>query len=81
MGYGRNSLILTLSLALPRVMNLLQSTSMAYPLVNESNVYLCSGSPMPADMTLIYESLLNDGLMQGVEKISKISKEKVRTTL
>jgi replication factor C subunit 3/5 len=57
-------------------MNLLQSTSMAYPLVNESNVYLCSGSPMPNDMETIYNSLLNDNLSTCVEKVGSMSKEK-----
>ncbi|GMI23013.1 hypothetical protein TrCOL_g38 [Triparma columacea] len=59
-----------------RVMNLLQSTSMAYPLVNESNVYLCSGSPMPNDMETIYNSLLNDNLSTCVDKVGSMSKEK-----
>ncbi|GMH46842.1 hypothetical protein TrRE_jg1691 [Triparma retinervis] len=57
-------------------MNLLQSTSMAYPEVNQSNVYLCSGSPMPADMDLIYHSLLNDPLSTCATKIGGLCASK-----
>jgi len=49
---------------------------MAYKEVNEGNVYLCSGCPMPGDMEVIYGSLLNDGFKVCCEKISKMTKEK-----
>ena len=53
--------ILDLSLGdMRRVMNLLQSTSMSYPTVDEKNVYLTSGAPLPAHVDVIARSLFND---------------------
>ena len=43
-----------------RVLNLLQAASMAYPDVTDEAVYLCAGSPLPADIEQILHSLLND---------------------
>lgn len=43
-----------------RVLNILQSTSMAYPEVNSKTVYLCTGSPQPDDINTIKYSLMND---------------------
>ena len=37
-----------------------QATSMGYPEVNEANVYLCTGDPLPVDIHAIVKSLLND---------------------
>lgn len=42
-----------------RVLNLLQAASMAYPDVTDEAVYLCAGSPLPADIEQILHSLLN----------------------
>ena len=42
-----------------RVLNLLQSTSMSSNIVDEEAVYLTSGAPLPADMTVILHLLLN----------------------
>ncbi len=33
---------------------------MGYPEVNETNVYLCTGDPLPSDILVIVKSLLND---------------------
>lgn len=42
-----------------RVLNLLQSTAMSSDVVNERNVYLTSGAPLPRDVETALEWLLN----------------------
>jgi hypothetical protein len=37
-----------------------QSTAMGYGEVTETNVYLCTGDPLPDDITAVVKSLLND---------------------
>lgn len=55
-----------------RVLNILQSTSMAYPEVNSNSVYLCTGYPLPSDISIIKESLLNDPFNDCYNKIMEI---------
>lgn len=43
-----------------RVINVLQSTWLAFKLVNEENVYTCVGHPLPVDIRNIANWLLND---------------------
>lgn len=45
---------------LRRVLNLLQSTSMAYPEVNKETVYLTAGAAVPEVIESIFKSLLSD---------------------
>ena len=59
-----------------RVLNLLQSTSMAYDTVNERNVYLTSGAPLPSDVKAVLEWLLNEGFKEAYEKLIGISSTK-----
>lgn len=42
-----------------KVLNILQSTSMAFDIVNEDNVYTCVGQPQSADIQNILEILLS----------------------
>lgn len=42
-----------------KVLNILQSTSMAFDEVNEDNVYTCVGQPKRADIQSIMETLLS----------------------
>ena len=42
-----------------RVLNVLQSTSLAFDIVNEVNVYSCCGHPLTSDIETIMQSLLN----------------------
>jgi replication factor C subunit 3/5 len=42
-----------------KCLNILQATSMAYPVVDATNVYLCTGNPLPADIRFIFEKMLN----------------------
>ncbi|CAB4065430.1 unnamed protein product [Lepeophtheirus salmonis] len=52
-----------------RILNILQSCSMAFPVVNEANIYACTGHPLPSDITKALESLLNDKLSESYHKI------------
>lgn len=42
-----------------KVLNVLQSTSMAFDVVNEDNVYTCVGHPLRRDIERILETLLS----------------------
>nr|ACO15282.1 Replication factor C subunit 5 [Caligus clemensi] len=52
-----------------RILNILQSCSMAFPVINESNIYACTGHPPPSDISLALESLLNDDLQKAYQTI------------
>jgi len=52
-----------------RVLNLLQSTAMSYEKIDEASVYLTSGAPLPSDMRVICDLLLNDDFRSCYEKI------------
>lgn len=41
-----------------KVINVLQSTSMAFDVVNEDNVYTCVGHPLRSEIEHILETLL-----------------------
>ena len=56
-----------------RVMNLLQSTSMSYGLIDESSVYLTSGAPLPANVDIIARSLFNDNFVTASKTVMKVS--------
>lgn len=43
-----------------KCLNILQSTHMAYPEVNEESVYLCTGNPLPSDIQAMLNSMLNE---------------------
>ena len=60
-----------------RVLNLLQTTAMSYPEeVNETAVYLTSGSPLPSDLDAILKSLMNDSFVTAQGKITGLCKNK-----
>ena len=44
-----------------RVINVLQSTWLAYGSITEENVYSCVGHPLPVDIRNIVNWLLNEG--------------------
>lgn len=52
-----------------RVLNLLQSASMAFPEVNEEVVYLTAGAAVPAVLDKILQSLLNDEFSTAYKKL------------
>ena len=58
---GMESLVTLSQGDMRRALNILQSTSMAHDEVNEQTVYLCTGQPLPNDITQIVEWMLNQG--------------------
>lgn len=59
-----------------RVLNLLQSTSMSYDVVDETAVYLTSGVPLPADMQKLLDGLLNSNFQDALENTISMCKLK-----
>lgn len=59
-----------------KVLNLFQSTSMAFDVVNEINVYLCCGQPLRSDIECILTSLLTLPFREIEKKLSLIQQEK-----
>ncbi len=46
-----------------------QAAQMAFPVVNEENVYMCTGNPLPADVRLILDELLNKRFQEAFSSI------------
>ena len=59
-----------------KVLNILQACHMAYGVVTATNVYLCTGNPMPSDIDSIMNSLMNDGFAQAFDFLLKLQVEK-----
>nr|CDQ00250.1 Bm4081, isoform d [Brugia malayi] len=59
-----------------RVINILQSTAMAFKTVDEPNVYRCVGYPLPTDVEKIVKILLNDSIEDAYTKIEEIRTER-----
>lgn len=57
---------------LRRVLNLLQSAHMAYPLVDEQAVYLTAGAAVPAVIEQMLQALLNESFDAAYESIHKV---------
>lgn len=73
--YTENGLEAILSLSngdMRQVLNGLQSTAMSFPVVDETSVYLTSGSPLPSDLDTIAHSLFNDEMSLAQEKITNL---------
>eukprot|EP01128_Nolandella_sp_AFSM9_P007442 TRINITY_DN407_c1_g1_i1.p1 TRINITY_DN407_c1_g1~~TRINITY_DN407_c1_g1_i1.p1 ORF type:complete len:379 (+),score=86.19 TRINITY_DN407_c1_g1_i1:101-1138(+) len=58
-----------------KILNVLQATSMAYEEVNERNVYLCTGNPLPADIRQIAQWMLNLDFKEALENIRALKTE------
>jgi len=52
-----------------KVLNVLQATSMAYDVVNEANVYLCTGNPLPSLIREIVNWMLTLDFKEAYDKI------------
>lgn len=79
LAYTVNGIDAILSLSggdMRRVLNLLQSTSMSFEVVDETSVYLTSGAPLPIHIDVITGSLFNDSFSVAYEKIIKLCKTK-----
>jgi len=59
-----------------RVLNLLQSTAMSSEVVNEKNVYMTSGAPLPKDVDMTLEWLLNLEFREAYDKLVDICSTK-----
>ncbi|KAK0179051.1 hypothetical protein PV327_007877 [Microctonus hyperodae] len=59
-----------------KVINVLQSTWLAFGLVNENNVYSCVGHPMPIDINNIVNWLLNEQYLTAYTKIQDLKIKK-----
>jgi len=77
--YTENGLEAIVSLAggdMRRVLNGLQSTSMSFPVVDETSVYLTNGAPLPSDLDTIAHSLFNDDMALAQKNISTLCSRK-----
>jgi replication factor C subunit 3/5 len=50
-----------------RILNVLQSTSLAFDVVNEKNVYACVGQPNPELIKQILKVLLDETIVDAIE--------------
>ena len=55
-----------------RVLNLLQSTSMAYDLVNEENVYLTAGAALPKVIEKLLIALFSNGFEESYRLLLQV---------
>uniref|UniRef100_A0A7E4ZQQ8 Activator 1 subunit 5 n=1 Tax=Panagrellus redivivus TaxID=6233 RepID=A0A7E4ZQQ8_PANRE len=55
-----------------RVLNVLQSTALAFDTVNEDNVYSCVGQPRPKDITLILKTLLDGTFDDAFKSLNEL---------
>ena len=70
---GRDAILQLADGDLRRVLNLLQSTSMAYPQVTQDNVYLTAGAAMPSVIEAIFVSLMNQPFEQAYRTLLQVS--------
>lgn len=57
-------------------LNIMQATSMSFPIVNEENVYLCTGQPSLTNMRNVTEWMFNLDFVTCYENISRLKDEK-----
>jgi len=65
---GKKALISLSGGDMRKVLNILQSCSMAFPVVNEDNVYTCVGHPLKSDIQDIVTWMLNDSFSVAYSK-------------
>ena len=58
-----------------RVLNLLQSAHVAYPEIDEEQVYLCAGAAMPSVIERLLKSLLNDDFDKAYKNVINATNE------
>merc|ERR1711865_116953 len=59
-----------------RCVNILQSTSMAFPSITEENLYLCTGNPLPRDIEAISQCLLKEDYADALKSVADIKQDK-----
>lgn len=73
---GKNALMTLCGGDMRKVLNVLQSTAMAYKEVNEENVYTCVGHPLKNDIVNIVTWLMNDEFSTTYKKIQELKSAK-----
>uniref|UniRef100_A0A2P2I735 Activator 1 subunit 5 n=2 Tax=Hirondellea gigas TaxID=1518452 RepID=A0A2P2I735_9CRUS len=69
---GRKALVTLAGGDMRKVLNVLQSTSMAFEKVTEDNVYSCVGHPLRSDITSIINWMLNEDMRTACQNIQKM---------
>ncbi|ETW04541.1 hypothetical protein, variant [Aphanomyces invadans] len=64
-----------------RILNILQATNMAHDVVNETNVYLCTGNPLPSDIDAMCNWLWTDSFESCVKQCLDLQKLKGYATM
>ena len=57
-------------------LNILQSTHLAFPIVDEDTVYKCTGSPLPADVESLFRGLMQEEYDAAFEQCWSLMHEK-----
>ena len=55
-----------------RMLNTMQSANLAFDVVNETNVHLCLGQPLPKDIETIFAHLMNSTVQEAFDSILKM---------
>ncbi|XP_071946391.1 replication factor C subunit 5-like [Antedon mediterranea] len=66
---GMTALITLATGDMRKSLNMLQSTSMAYDVVNEENVYMCTGHPLTTDIEQMLNWMLNTDFLSAYNNI------------
>ncbi|XP_077995225.1 replication factor C subunit 5-like [Glandiceps talaboti] len=69
---GMNALVTLATGDMRKSLNILQSTSMAYDVVNEDNVYTCVGHPLKSDIANIVDWILNSDFTTAYNNILEL---------
>lgn len=69
---GRQALMSLSQGDMRKVLNILQSCSMAFPVVNEDNVYTCVGHPLKSDITNMVNWMLNEPMTTAYNNIEHL---------
>lgn len=72
---GINSIIKRSNGDMRKVLNIMQSVSMIYPIINEKNINTCIGYPRKQDMMKIFDLLINEQFEKSYYEIIKIKNE------
>lgn len=73
---GRKALLALSGGDMRKVLNILQSTNMAYNKVTEDNVYTCVGHPLRQDITNIINWMLNEDFQKSVKNVTELKTAK-----
>jgi len=73
---GKNALVTLANGDMRKVLNILQSTHMAYDEVTEDNVYTCVGHPLRRDIESIVNWMLNESFLAAYNNIQELKTAK-----